>query len=98
VFHPNISSKGEIYLDVLRDRWSVALTIRSTLLSIVSLLSDPNVDEFIAPEAAFLYRNSQEEYKKEAREWTRKYAMTNNALIKTPESSDEVSSTHYFQI
>jgi ubiquitin-conjugating enzyme E2 D/E len=98
VFHPNISSNGEICLDILRDRWPASSTIEKTLLSIVSLLSDPNADDFIAPEAAFLYRKSREEYDRKAREWTEKYAMTNSSFTEPQESSDAVSSVHYFQI
>ncbi|KOB62990.1 hypothetical protein PFHG_04765 [Plasmodium falciparum HB3] len=42
IWHPNISSQtGAICLDVLKNEWSPALTIRTALLSIQALLSDP---------------------------------------------------------
>lgn len=46
VWHPNISSQsGAICLDILKDQWSPALTLKTALLSIQALLSAPQPDD-----------------------------------------------------
>ena len=45
------------------------------LLSICSLLTDPNPDDPLVPDIARIYKTDRTKYGETAREWTRKYAM-----------------------
>ncbi|EWC74387.1 hypothetical protein C923_04935 [Plasmodium falciparum UGT5.1] len=68
IWHPNISSQtGAICLDVLKNEWSPALTIRTALLSIQALLSDPQPDDPQDAEVAKMYKENYSLYLKTAR-------------------------------
>ena len=42
IFHPNVDFSGRICLDILKDKWSAAMNVQSVLLSLQSLLGEPN--------------------------------------------------------
>lgn len=42
MFHPNVDMAGRICLDILKDKWSAVYNVQSILLSLQSLLGEPN--------------------------------------------------------
>eukprot|EP00475_Leptophrys_vorax_P026034 TRINITY_DN36478_c0_g1_i1.p1 TRINITY_DN36478_c0_g1~~TRINITY_DN36478_c0_g1_i1.p1 ORF type:complete len:178 (-),score=1.11 TRINITY_DN36478_c0_g1_i1:213-746(-) len=61
-FHPNVDQYGNICLDILKDKWSSAYDVRTILLSIQSLLGEPNNESPLNGHAAALWPH-QEEYR-----------------------------------
>ncbi len=75
IYHCNVNDKGGHCLDIDKDNWSPALTIQKVLLSLRSLLSDPNPDDPLNIECARLYKTNRAKHDRIAKEWTVKYAL-----------------------
>lgn len=79
IWHPNISSEtGTICLDILKNEWSPALTIRTALLSLQALMSAPEPDDPQDAVVASQYKKSYDEFKSTAKYWTETYATGAN--------------------
>ncbi|GAV00196.1 hypothetical protein RvY_11080 [Ramazzottius varieornatus] len=74
IYHPNIDRLGRICLDILKDKWSPALQIRTVLLSIQALLSAPNPDDPLDNQVAEQWKVNEALAVSTAREWTKQYA------------------------
>ncbi|MBA0675992.1 hypothetical protein Goari_017502, partial [Gossypium aridum] len=58
---PVPSFLGRICLDILKDKWSPALQIRTVLLSIQALLSAPNADDPLSENIAKHWKTNEAE-------------------------------------
>ncbi|KAK5992878.1 E2 ubiquitin-conjugating enzyme 11 [Cladobotryum mycophilum] len=64
IYHPNFDFSGRICLDILKDKWTAAYNIQTVLLSLQSLLGEPNNASPLNGEAAELWDKDPEEFKK----------------------------------
>lgn len=88
-WHPNVYADGRVCISILHPpgvdemnteetammRWTPVQTVRSVLLSIISLLSDPDPKDAGAPanvDALVMYRKDKEAYDRRCREVTEK--------------------------
>ncbi len=72
-YHPNIRDT-HICVDILQSAWSPALGVTQVLLSLSSLLSDPNPSSPLNGEAAQLFVKNRKVYDATVREWVQKHA------------------------
>eukprot|EP01108_Squamamoeba_japonica_P000726 TRINITY_DN1258_c0_g4_i1.p2 TRINITY_DN1258_c0_g4~~TRINITY_DN1258_c0_g4_i1.p2 ORF type:complete len:148 (-),score=33.74 TRINITY_DN1258_c0_g4_i1:66-509(-) len=75
VYHPNVKSEdGSICTDILGDGWSPQLKIHEVLLTLKSLMAEPNPENPLEPEIGNQFTSDRAAFDKTAKEWTKKHA------------------------
>ncbi|MES1905998.1 MAG: Ubiquitin-conjugating enzyme E2 G2 [Paramarteilia canceri] len=77
IFHPNIYPEGEVCISILHpagadptgyesasERWTPAHSVEKILLSVISLLAEPNISSPANVDAAKMFRENIEKFKK----------------------------------
>lgn len=79
IFHPNVYKDGRLCISILHssgdttsgeldaETWSPAQSVESVLISIVSLLSDPNISSPANVDAAVMWKSNIAEFNKQVR-------------------------------
>ncbi|KAI9719730.1 MAG: Ubiquitin-conjugating enzyme E2 15 [Candelaria pacifica] len=84
IFHPNVYPNGEVCISILHapeddkygyesasERWSPVQTPETILLSVISMLSSPNDESAANIDAAKMWRDEPQEFKKKVRNCVR---------------------------
>lgn len=83
LFHPNVSSDGDICVNVLKRDWKPDLGLRHILTVIRCLLIEPNPESALNEEAGKLLLDSFEDFAKKARLMTEIHAKKPSILTAT---------------
>ncbi|KAG8869541.1 hypothetical protein FRB97_001052 [Tulasnella sp. 331] len=79
-------------VDILKDAWSPVLTLKSTLISLQSLLCSPEPNDPQDAEVAKHYTTSRASFNETARYWTQAYAGgPKSSASSAPVTKDEVA-------
>ena len=75
IWHPNISSvTGAICLDILKNEWTPALTIRTALISLQALMCEPVPEDPQDAVVARQYMSDINLFNQTAKQWVEEYA------------------------
>ena len=86
MFHPNIYSDGKVCISILHapgqdamnasekpeERWRPIIGVEAILMSVISMLNDPNIDSPANLDASVKFRDDNEGYNKEVRRLAQK--------------------------
>ena len=78
IFHPNVSSKGEICVNTLKRDWKSDLGIKHILLTVKCLLIVPNPESALNEEAGKLLLEHYDDYCARAKLYTEIHAQGND--------------------
>ena len=94
IFHPNVSSRGEICVNTLKKDWKSDLGLKHVLLTIKCLLIVPNPESALNEEAGKLLLERYDDYYARAKLYTDIHAKSSHHKPSTSEAasnSDEAS-------
>jgi len=93
IYHMNISERGQVCVDLLKHNWSPALSLFKVMLSLSSLLTDPNPKDPLVPTIATEYNRRRAQHDLTARQWTELYAKPRGPVPPTPSPAPAVATT-----
>jgi len=91
IFHPNVSSRGEICVNTLKKDWKSDLGLKHILLTIKCLLIVPNPESALNEEAGKLLLERYDDYCARAKLYTEIHAKPHGTSHSSPESKPECS-------
>lgn len=65
VYHPNVNTSGDICVDILKSGWAPTLSLSKIMMSICSLLNEPNPDSPLNSTAAHDWKNNRKKFQDE---------------------------------
>merc|ERR1711997_1319661 len=93
IFHPNVSSRGEICVNTLKKDWKSDLGLKHVLLTIKCLLIVPNPESALNEEAGKLLLERYDDYCARARLYTEIHAKQSESSAMSAKTSSSATSS-----